>query len=99
MNSTSATKRAIIALLVGLAALSLAACDPKNQEPVQKPQGIVQVKRAPCGANGKCQTGEVNCWQLQIRDVANSRTNFRCVEKAEWDRYKVGEKYPKASGQ
>lgn len=76
--------------------LTAAKCDPANQEPPVRglTRYVVEHKRQPCGADKICQQKEVNCWQFQLHNELNGKTEYRCVPKAEWDKYMVGSNYP-----
>ena len=86
-----------VALLAAAVALALplttaGSCDPPKKGPAPA-VFVVQIKRKPCGNDGICQKGEVNCWQIQYKRVANGEVGFKCVSKKTWDGYHEGDAF------
>lgn len=86
-------RAALLTAVLVLASPLLAACPESKKAPVPTESGVVTAKRSPCGADGKCTQGEVNCWQLQVKRP-DGKAGFNCVDHAVWLKYKIGQTYP-----
>lgn len=94
--SKGCLKFALLPVGLGVLLLLATACDPVDQEPPVRglTRYVVEHKRQPCGADKVCQLKEVNCWQFQLHNELNGKTEYRCVSKQDWDKYTVGSNYP-----